>query len=396
MIAGTLSEGEVPYTVEFRDGRRKVFGEGPSVFSLVLSDEVRFRKFLRAGLYSAGLAFIRGEVEVRGDLFSAIRLKQATAGKGWKHELAAAAARFAPARVETWLQSKSRAGRNVRFHYDRSNDFYREFLDTRMMYSAAYYRDASLSLEEAQLAKLDQICQKLELRPGERLLDVGCGWGGLAIHAAEHYGVFAAGCTVSGNQYEYAMAKSAARGLTGRVEIRHADYRDVEGRFHKIASDGMYEHVGRHRLGRYFEKIASLLEDGGLFLNSGIVRAQTSKDGPETLFVQRWVFPGGELPRLSDVVRNAELAGFEVMGVENMRLHYALTCRDWVARLQQNARNCLRHVDPETYRTWLLYLAGSALSFEQGDIGDYQLLMRKRCTGYSSTPAVNPFRQSPS
>ncbi len=377
MVAGTLSEGKLPaYAVEFRDGTRKVFGEGPCAFSLVLADAAQYRKFLKADLYSAGLAYIRGDVEVRGDLFSAIRFKQAAAGKGWRRALVTAMARFAPDRVETWFQSKSRAGRNIRFHYDRSNDFYREFLDSRMMYSAAYYKDAP-SLEEAQLEKLDLICRKLELRPGERFLDVGCGWGGLAVYAAERYGVSAAGCTVSRNQYDHAKAEAAGRGLANRVAFRLADYRDMAGAFDKIASDGMYEHVGRHRLRSYFEKIVSLLETGGLFLNSGIVRAETSKDGPETRFLQRWVFPGGELPHLSDVVRNAELAGFEVLSAENMRLHYALTCRDWVARLQRNARNCLQHVSPEAYRTWLLYLAGSALSFEDGDTGDYQLLMRK-------------------
>jgi cyclopropane-fatty-acyl-phospholipid synthase len=359
--------------VEFRNGARRVFGAGPSAFSLVFTGEAQFEWFTKAGAYSLALAFIRGEFGVRGDLVAAIRFLRTGYRPGWRGHLFAALARCAPSR---WFQTRSGAARNIRFHYDRSNDFYRQFLDSRLQYSEARYEEPSWSLEQAQLAKLDHLCRKLDLRRGEGYLDIGCGWGGLVLHAAEHYGVRATGCTLSRRQHEYAVAEAAARGLS--VEFHEMDYRDLDGRFEKVSSIGMYEHVGRRRLRGYFAKVARLLDDRGLFLNSGIVRPQSVEDGPETLFLQRRVFPGGELPHLADVIRDAEMEGFEVLDIENVRLDYARTCRDWVARLDENAEACLRHVDAETYRTWQLYLAASALSFEEGQTGVCHVLLRKR------------------
>ncbi|HXJ38552.1 MAG TPA: class I SAM-dependent methyltransferase, partial [Bryobacteraceae bacterium] len=240
-----------------------------------------------------------------------------------------------------------------------------------------YFQDPSWSLEQAQYAKLDLICQKLNLQPGEQFLDVGCGWGALVIHAVQRYGARATGCTLSSSQYEFASSAIAARGLEDRAVLRETDYRNLSGRFRKIASVGMFEHVGRHRLGRYFRKIYNLLEENGLFLNSGITRPEWIVDGAQTYFLQKKVFPGGELAHLSDVVRQAEKAGFEVLAVESIRVHYARTCREWVARLQQNAESCLNLVGRETYRTWLLYLAASALSFDVGQTNAYQIMMAK-------------------
>jgi cyclopropane-fatty-acyl-phospholipid synthase len=380
MTTGELeAAGQAAFAVEFRDGSTRLRGEGSPAFTILVADEAQWQWFLKADVYSAAMAFVRGDFEVRGDLVAAIRFfKDAAARKNWKHWLLTVLERVAPHRIEAWFQTRSQAAHNIRFHYDRSNDFYTQFLDSRMQYSSAYFRDPAWSLEEAQLAKLDLICTKLALRPGERFLDVGCGWGGLLIHAAERYGVEAVGCTLSRRQHEYATAAVAERGLSNRVAVREMDYRELEGRFHKIASIGMFEHVGRRRLREYFRKIGALLEDGGLFLNAGMTRPQFVKNNPETLFSQRKVFPGGELVPLGDVVREAENCGFDVLHLEDLRDHYARTAREWVRRLQQNREACLRLVDAETYRVWLLYLSNFILNFERGLTGMYDVLLAKR------------------
>ena len=390
MKTGELEAADqTAYAVEFRGGKTQLHGDGLPVFTIAVADEAQWQWFLKADVYSAAMAFVRGDFDVRGDLVAAIRFfKQAASRKNLKHWLFAVLERFAPHRLESWFQPKSRAARNIRFHYDRSNDFYCQFLDSRMQYSSAYFQDPAWSLEQAQLAKLDLICSKLALQPGERFLDVGCGWGGLLMHAAESYGVEAVGCTLSRRQFEYATAAAAHNGLMNRVLIRERDYRDLEGTFQKIASIGMFEHVGRRRLREYFRKIRDLLEEDGLFLNAGMTRPQFVKNNPETLFSRRKVFPGGELVHLADVVREAENCGFDVLNVEDLRSHYALTAREWVRRLQQNREACLRLVDAETYRVWLLYLSNSILNFEWGLTGMYDVLMAKR-RGYAPTISRN-------
>jgi cyclopropane-fatty-acyl-phospholipid synthase len=369
------------YEVLYADGRSLVRGNGRPAFTFLLRDSGQFEWLQRADLYSAASAFIQGKFDIHGDIISAIRFKKLTTQSGIRDVLSAIAARFAPRRLEAWFQSRHRAAGNIRFHYDRSNDFYRSFLDLQMVYSCAYFRDETRSLDEAQTAKLNHICRKLDLQPEESFLDVGCGWGALAIHAAESFGARATGCTLSLQQEFFASRAVLEKNLRQRVEIRDCDYRKLDGRFSKIASVGMFEHVGRKRLREYFRKVFDLLGDEGLFLNHGIIRPEGVSDGPETLFLQRKVFPGGELATLATVLREAGRVGFEVLDVENLRPHYAMTCRHWVERLSANAAECLNHVDRKTYRTWLLYLAGSAISFESGATDIYQVLMEKRRAG---------------
>ena len=213
-----------------------------------------------------------------------------------------------------------------------------------MVYSCAYFANPHLDIDSAQLAKLDHICRKLDIQPGDRFLDVGCGWGALVVHAAGRYGAIAQGCTLSPQQAEFARSAVAERGLEHRALITQLDYRQLAGSFRKVASVGMFEHVGRHRLRTYFRRIFEMLDRDGLFLNHGIIRPEGVTDGPETLFLQRRVFPGGELASLSTVIRAAEQAGFEVIDVENLRPHYAITCRSWVERLQRNVDACLKAV----------------------------------------------------
>jgi cyclopropane-fatty-acyl-phospholipid synthase len=370
--------GPVAFAVDFDNGKRQVTGVGEPSFTISIGNEKQLNEILAADDYKAAMAFVHGEFDIHGDLVAAMRLKHTRTHSRFWSWLRGMAARVAPARLETWLQTRRRATHNIRFHYDRSNDFYSRFLDSRFVYSPGYFDNPEWTLEEAQRAKLELICHRLELRPGERFLDVGCGWGALVLHAVRHYEVQATGCTLSHSQAEYATAAAEDNGLSGRVTIVEKDYREIGGGFEKISSIGMFEHVGRHRLGGYFHKMYVLLRPGGLFVNSGITRPQPVTDDPQTYFLQRKVFPGGELAHLSDVIGNAERAGFLLREAVSMRLHYARTCREWVARLQQNADSCLNLVGRETYRTWLLYLAASALSFENGSTDDFQVLMEKR------------------
>ena len=233
-----------------------------------------------------------------------------------------------------------------------------------MVYSCGYFKEPDLSLDDAQVAKLDHICRKLQMEPGDRFLDVGCGWGALVMHAAQQYNAYAAGCTLSERQLSYATAEAGRQGLASKTTFSKQDFRSLTGEYDKIASVGMFEHVGHKSLAEYFSTIFHLLTRDGLFLNHGIVRAEGEKDGPETLFLQRYVFPGGKLVKLSEVIRSAESAGLEIFDIENLRPHYARTCRVWVERLRANKAKALECTDLKSYRTWLLYLAASSLSFE--------------------------------
>jgi len=363
---------EPVWSVLFRDGSEWRSGDGIPRFTFCVPTRKALHHLLATDVYSAGIAFIRGSFDVKGDLEAAIRFK------GWqprsslqKHLLGAIA--HCAAALQGGVQTRARATRNIRFHYDRSNEFYRLFLDPRMVYSCAYFRSPETTLEDAQVAKLNHICRKLDLQSGERFLDVGCGWGALIAHAAAQYGATATGCTLSRAQYAYAVA-----GLSGRARVLDCDYRDLVGPYDKIASVGMFEHVGRHRAHEYFRKMADLLAPNGLFLHHAIARAQGIRDDAASLFVRRHIFPGGQLIHLWEMMRAAEDAGFEVLDVENLRPHYALTCCRWGQRLAANRDAALLLVDETTFRTWRIWLAASALSFEDGFSSVYQVLMSKR------------------
>jgi len=389
---GVTAQAPPPaWSAVFSDGTVRRSGDGAPVFTLRLPSEAALQRLLATDAYSAAMAFIRGEFDVEGDLVAAIRLKGWQPRSRIRARLFAAIARCATA-FQSAFQSKAQTARNIRFHYDRSNDFYRLFLDPRMVYSCAYFRTPEATLEEAQLAKLDHICRKLDLQPGDRLLDIGCGWGSLLAHAASRYGANATGCTLSRAQYEYASP---------RAQVLERDYRDLTGQYDKIASVGMFEHVGLRRAPQYFRKMAGLLAPGGLFLNHAIARPQSLGDDAASLFVRRKIFPGGQFIHLSETIRAAEDAGFEVLDVENLRPHYARTCRLWEERLTGNREAALRLVDEPTFRTWRIWLAASLLNFEEGSSSVYQILMaklgapRRRLTReyvYSAGPPGPPTR----
>jgi cyclopropane-fatty-acyl-phospholipid synthase len=332
----------------------------------------------RADAYSIALAFVNGEIDVYGDFVSAVRYQLSRSATTFRRQFFDAICRWNPWRLTQRWATRGTTTRNIRFHYDRSNDFYKLFLDSQMVYSCAYFDQPGASLDQAQAAKLDHICRKLDLHAGDRFLDIGCGWGALVRHAARGFGAHADGCTLSQRQFDYATERVRTEGLAERVAIREMDYRDLTGCFDKISSVGMFEHVGRAQLEVYFRTVSQLLAPDGLFLNHGITRPAPVRSDAQSLFIARAVFPGGQIVTLHDVIRAAENAGFEVLDVENLRRHYALTCRAWVERLMVQRDACLRVVDEATWRTWQLYLAGSSLAFEEGGLGLHQVLLAKR------------------
>ncbi len=290
----------------------------------------------------------------------------------------------------------------IQFHYDLSNDFYRLFLDPNMVYSCAYFRDWNNSLEQAQLDKLDMICRKLRLQPGDRFLDIGCGWGALICHAAEHYGVQAHGITLSEEQLALTQEKIRSQRLDNRVRVELCDYADVQGQYDKIASIGMVEHVGIDNMMGYMCKMRSLLPDRGMFLNHGLTRrAKSSKRKflrirPERRLLTKYIFPGGELDHLGHMTECMEASGFEVHDVEGWRDHYALTCKHWSHRLEANREAAIQQVGEERYRMWQLYLAGVSMALGDGSIGIFQTVATNRtCKGHSGIPPTREHLYTP-
>jgi cyclopropane-fatty-acyl-phospholipid synthase len=289
------------------------------------------------------------------------------------------------------VKTRSRAAdaKAIAHHYDVSSEFYELFLDPLMVYTCAYYRDPDGKLEQAQQDKLDLVCRKLELQRGESLLDIGCGWGSLAIWAAQYYGVRAHGVTLSKAQADHAARRIRQEGLADRCRVEFLDYRDLppEASYDKIAAVGVIEHVGIPNYPAFFGGVRARLRDGGLYLNHGIVHEFHWKPTSQTEFLYRHVFPNGDLAGLTETLTEIERAGLEILDVEGLRLHYARTCRQWVERLTARADEARALAGERTYRTWLLYLTCSAVAFEGGSIGLYQVLTRKhRDSGVGHAP----------
>jgi cyclopropane-fatty-acyl-phospholipid synthase len=348
-------------------------------------------------------SYIRGELDLEGDLEAAMPLASYLMGRHWPISTALRIGwnlfrMFGNGRsgrngqrtavLSGELHSIERDRQAVTYHYNVSNDFYALWLDPQMVYSCGYFETADEDLDTAQARKLDYLCRKLRLCPGERLLDIGCGWGGLIIHAAQYYGVNALGVTLSENQAKLANERIARASLQNSCRVEVRDYRDLKeaGNFDKLVSVGMFEHVGEIRLPLYFQDAWRLLRPRGVFLNHGIA-LRTSEPRPKgPTFITRYVFPDGDLVPINATLRYAEEAGFEVRDVESLREHYALTLRHWARRLELHRDEALQVVEEPTYRVWRLFMPGSAYGFSAGALNVYQTLLLKPDKGRSGLP----------
>ena len=385
-IESRLAALPVPVALELPDGRRV---EKPgSRITLSFSEWSALAKLAASQIGAIGEAYVEGKVQIQGAMRD---LTEAAVGllpgnpaqtntTWWANLLRTVKSRS--------HHSLSKDAEQIQFHYDVSDDFYALWLDPRRVYSCAYFRDAGMDVAAAQEAKLDHICRKLKLQPGERYLDIGSGWGALLLWAAENYGVDATGITLSKNQHAYVQGLIEARGLQGRVRVELRDYRELDSNqpFDKISSVGMFEHVGRANMGAYFHKVHDLLKPGGLALNHGITSGSI---GYKQLgagmgdFIEKYIFPGGELLHVTHVLRETAAAGLEMVDTENLRPHYARTLWAWSDALESQLPKALKVLQDTSahagqaervLRAYRLYLAGSAMSFEQGWIALHQML----------------------
>jgi cyclopropane-fatty-acyl-phospholipid synthase len=402
--------GEIPVGVDAYDG--STTGPDEAAARIVIKSPSVLWQLAVAGP-ELGLArsYAVGDLDVEGDIYDVLSLREHVPEIKLTPALAASAVRLAArsglrlprrapgeAHLRGRVHSKERDAAAIAHHYDVSNAFYRLFLGPSMAYTCAVWRDPSVGVDAAQEAKHELVSRKLDLQPGMRLLDVGCGWGGMAIHAAMHHGVRAVGVTLSRRQAEWGQKWVAEAGLSDLVEIRHQDYRDVDdGPYDAISSIGLIEHIGPEQLPSYANHLFHLLRPGGRLLNHGITRppfAGTASQRRLPLvrngsFLYRFVFPDGELMEVGKMVSGLEHAGFEARHMESLREHYALTCRAWVSNLERNWDEAVAEAGAERARVWRLYMAGSALHFESNRTGLHQVLA-VRPDGHRSGMPLRP------
>jgi cyclopropane-fatty-acyl-phospholipid synthase len=375
----------------------------PERFTLVLERPGALRQmfwpFNKVGL---GEAYIYGDFDVEGDLFAFMSLLKFLIAKKFSlgqklsllKRLIALPRETKPrvglqaAKLTGRVQSPARARQAIAYHYDLSNEFFALWLDSRLVYSCAYFKTPDDGIEKAEEQKLDHICKKLRLKPGERLLDIGCGWGGLAQFAAERYGANVYGVTLSRKQQEWADAFIRRTGMQDRCKVDYRDYREINepGGFDKIVCVGIMEHLGAVQLPEYFRRIYGLLKPGGVFLNHHITRSAIRPVPVWRDFVRKYVFPDGELEPICDVLVQAEQAGFELRDVESFREHYALTLREWVRRLEAAHDEAVKLTDEVAYRVMRIYMVGAAFGFDMGGYGLYQSVLSKPDDGRSYLP----------
>ena len=375
IITNRYGGRNLPVTLVLPDGGRVPLSSQPEVE--ILARSWRGLKALSAPAMGAlARAYVHNDIDFTGSARRALAIAEGMVGD-IAHGRDSLISRW-----RLWRHQHRSNRANIRYHYDVSNAFYRLWLDRQLVYSCAYFATEDTTLDDAQTGKLEHICRKLRLASGERFLDIGCGWGALLFHAAERYGVDATGITLSKNQFEHVKSEIAARGLAGRVKVELRDYLDLpeDVLYDKIASVGMFEHVGIARFPNYFGKILRVLKPGGLVLNHGITHnalgAQSLGSGIGD-FVEEYVFPGGELAHVSRVIEGMAAQGLEVIDAEALREHYGKTLWHWCERLEANADAARAEVGEEKYRVWRIYLAGSAHAFDRGWLSLWQLLAGK-------------------
>ncbi|BAN24024.1 SAM-dependent methyltransferase [Caballeronia insecticola] len=371
----------LPARLVLWDGQQHDFGQfaAPQV-TLHVKTATALPYLLEPSLDNLGEAYVKGKIDIEGKLTDIINISYSLAKSTVTN-----AGKLA--RVRRYFNhSKASDKKAIQYHYDVSNEFYQLWLDKNMVYSCAYFEDGDEDIDTAQLKKIDHILTKIQLQPGHRLLDIGCGWGALVIRAAQKFGAQCVGVTLSENQFKLATERVKAAGLEDRIEIRLQDYRDVPGQFDRITSVGMFEHVGRKNLPDYFAKIRDLLVDDGVVMNHGITSSdadsgETSLGGGE--FIDKYVFPDGELPHIGLALESMQRGGLEAIDVESLRRHYAHTLNIWANRFEERAEEAQKLVDDAHFRIWRVYLAGCAYAFENDDVSIYQVICRK--AGRSAT-----------
>lgn len=373
-IGQMRSETRLPLRIMLWNGRQFDLGMAvPEVTIRVPSPSSLFY-LLHPSLENLGRAYIEGKLEVEGRLQAIIEVANLLAEKG----LATSSRLGQLVRPRAHTREQDRSA--IAYHYDVSNAFYQDFLDPAMVYSCAYFEQGTEDLATAQQKKIDHILTKIAVQQGDTLLDIGCGWGALVIRAAERFGARCTGITLSENQLTLASERVAAAGLSDRVKICLLDYRDIDGQFDRITSVGMFEHVGLKNLRRYFAKIASLLKDDGLAMNHGITTTNTDHSTARFgagEFIEKYVFPHGELPHIGAVLTAMQDGGLEALDVENLRRHYARTCALWAENFEKNGARIRSLVDERRYRIWRIYLAGCAHSFRYDWISLNQVVCGK-------------------
>ena len=375
LIAHRYAGRDLPVAVVLPDGARVPLSPQPEV-DVIARTFAGLKALATPALGRLARAYVHNDVDFTGSARRVLAIAERMVGD------IAHSSESARGRALTLLHRVRGNRSNIAHHYDVSNAFYRMWLDARMVYSCAYFRTADDTLDTAQAQKLDHICRKLRLAEGERFLDIGCGWGALVFWAAENYGVQATGITLSRNQYDHVRSEIAARGLADRVRVElldYADLPDVEA-FDKVASVGMFEHVGPRNYDRYFGKIRRILVPGGFVLNHGITHNSLGQRGLGSgigEFVEEYVFPGGELAHVSRVNEGLAAQGLEVIDGEALREHYAKTLWHWVDRLEARADDARAEVGEERFRVWRIYMAGSAHAFDRGWMSLWQLLAGK-------------------
>jgi cyclopropane-fatty-acyl-phospholipid synthase len=410
-VADLLQEllgADLPVAVRAYDGSRLGPPDAPT--TIVVRSPNALRRIVTApNELGFGRAYVAGDLEIDGNIFDVISVAETVESLdlGPRQILAAlqlvglsGLRPLAPppeeARIRGRRHSRERDAAAIAHHYDVSNDFYRIVLGPSLTYSCALWTDTTASLEQAQADKYELICRKLDLQPGARLLDVGCGWGGMLLHAAQHHGVRAVGVTLSRPQADLARKRAAELGLADRIEVRFGDFRDVDdGPYDAISSIGMFEHVGMAELDRYFRRCRSLLQSQGRLLNHAISspahagKMTHHRFAPPWLgrnFTDRYVFPDGELHEVGRVVSAMQAAGFEVRHLESLREHYALTLRRWVANLEAEWDEAVSLVGEGRARVWRLYMAAAAVGFEKDDNQIHQVLGVATTDGASGMP----------
>ncbi len=365
------TDPKASFAIEFWDGDSITIGDKPK-FILQLKSLKAAKRILRDGYPGFGESYMNGDVEIENDLQELLRL-------GFLIN-------FDSSRIPSWQKIRffilallnsdtiKIAPKNISYHYDKGNEFYELYLDKTMTYSCAYYKNGNDSLEEAQLNKYEHICRKLLLSSGESLLDIGCGWGGMLIYAAQKYGVIGTGITLSKNQCEYAGNKIKELGLQDNIKILYKDYRELSGKFDKIVSIGMFEHVGKKFIPIFIKKISSSLRKGGLGLLHTIGRDTPSPSDPWTF---NYIFPGAYLPILDEILCEMGKNGFSILDIENLRLHYAKTLDQWAENYENNVEKVKKMFDDKFVREWRLFLNGASAGFKCGMSCLYQILFTK-------------------